>query len=101
MQFGRGAGKNCVASRTNLNRVLLCTVCTALGLMPLVVCCLQSLVDQAHAETLAALQHRLFEVWGDADGIQKQVLAAQAARQAIAAAATNGTAGMSSAGPRL
>jgi hypothetical protein len=77
------------------------TVCTALVLMPLVVCCLQSLVEQAHAETLAALQHRLFEVWGDADDIQTQVLASQAARQAIAAAATNGTAGMSSAGPRL
>ena len=69
--------------------------------MPLVVCCFQSLVEQAHADTLAALQRRLFEVWGDADDIQTQVLASQAARQAIAAAATNGAAGMSSAGPRL
>ena len=100
MQFGRGAGKKC-ASRINVDGVLLCTVCTALVLMPLVVCCLQSLVEQAHAETLAALQHRLLEVWGDADDIQAQVLAAQAARQAIAAAATNGATGMPSAGPRL
>lgn len=56
---------------------------------------------QAHQETLALLQRRLFEVWGDAGEIQTQVLASQAARQTIAAAASGGTTGMASAGPRL
>ena len=56
---------------------------------------------QAHQETVAALQRRLFEVWGNPDEIQTTVLASQAARQVIAAAAASGTAGMRPARPRL
>ena len=46
--------------------------------------------DHLHSGTLAMLQKRLREVWGDPEEIERVVLASQAAREVIAGAASAG-----------